>query len=353
MSSQEAQTTTSQPGRILIITRDEEAVHPLVESLTGSGLDRIDTITDTRKALPVFRQLKPDVVIMDADVDQLDSFSVMKQLAARAAPEEFLPFVVLSNLPDLRLKQMCLDAELTPFFQDPAKPQEISLLVHELVSIRGKSVRMNLAAQRQNAEARRVEAEAARHLAQFAEFKDHPSSGHTARVGHLSALIGLLLGMPAQEVEILRLAAPLHDVGKIGIPDAILLKEEPLTLDEMDVVKTHTTLGATILAGSTTPLFQMAEEIALYHHENWDGTGYTPGLEGDAVPLVGRIVRVVDAFDAITSARPFAEQWRRDSAIEFIRTQSGHSFDPRIVDAFLEVQAEAEESADEIARGII
>jgi len=353
MSPTEAQTTTSQPGRILFIARNEDAVHSLVQSLADAGIDQVDAITDARKALPVFRQTRPDVVIMDADVDQFDSFSVMKQLAARVAPEEFLPFVVLSALPDLRLKQMCIEAELTPFFQDPSNTNDISLLVHELVAIRGKSQRMSEAVQRQSAEARRVETEVARHIAQFAEFKDHPNSGHTARVGHLAALIGLVLGMRGDEVEILRLAAPLHDVGKIGIPDAILLKEEPLSLEEMDIVKTHTTLGASILAGSSTPLFQMAEEIALYHHENWDGTGYTPGLEGEAVPLVGRIVRVVDAFDALTSARPFAEQWRRDSAVEFIRTQSGHSFDPTIVEAFLEVQADAEDSADEIARGIL
>jgi putative two-component system response regulator len=147
----------------------------------------------------------------------------------------------------------------------------------------------------------------------------------------------------------MRLAAPLHDVGKVGIPESVLFKEGPITLEELDLIKTHTTIGASILAGSSSRLFQMAEEIALYHHENWDGTGYTPGLEGESLPLVGRIVRVADTFDASTSARPFADRWRREAAVSFIREQAGRGFDPTVVEAFLEVEAEAQESSREMA----
>lgn len=340
-------------NRVLLIARDETAGRALADSIASGGFALVEIITDARKAIPVFRQWKPDVVILDSDTLELDPFSIMKQLAGRVDAEEFLPFVLLAAVPDAGLKRSCLDARLTPFFQDPGDPVGLSLLVHELVLIRNKTSRLHDDVQRHCAEAKRVEREVARHLAQFAELKDHPASGHTARVGHLSALIALALGMSDEDVETIRLAAPLHDVGKIAIPDSILLKKEPLTLEELDIVKTHTTAGAAMLAGSTTPLFQMAEEIALYHHENWDGTGYTPGVEGEAVPMPGRIVRVADTFDALTSARHFAEKWRRDTAVDLIRAGSGQAFDPRVVEAFLDVYAYTEETAGEIAPGIL
>jgi putative two-component system response regulator len=337
----------------MIIAPGEEAVRALAVTLRDSGVAHVETITDSRKALPVFRELKPDAVMIAADIDQLDVQSVMKQLSSRLPAEEFLPFIVLSPTIDLELQRRCLEAGLMPFFHDCTKAEGLKLLLQGLVLIRNKNTRLTEAVQVQIAEREGVQEEVAGHLAQLAEFKDHPMSGHTARVGHFSAMIALVLGMPKEQVEIMRLAAPLHDVGKVGIPEAILFKEEPLTLEEMDTIKTHTKLGASILSGSASPMFQMAEEIALYHHENWDGTGYTPGLEGEAVPLVGRIVRVVDTFDAITRARPFAEKWRHDAALKFMRDQTGRAFDPTVVEAFLEVQAEAQEYADDVSRGIL
>jgi putative two-component system response regulator len=342
----------SASNRVLIVAHDEGQTHPLRQSLNASGFSAVEIITDARKALPAFRLIQPDVVLIDEQLDHMDAFTVMKQIAARIPANDLLTFVVLTEGPDRPAKRAGAEATFSVFYADATRPDDVAALVRELANVRARSLALARAAERREAESRKVEAELARHLASFTEFKDHPGSGHVQRVGHLSALIALVLGFPAADVEIIRLAAPLHDVGKLGIPESILLKEEPLTLEEMDLVKTHTTLGASILAGSGTRLFQMAEEIALYHHENWDGTGYTPGLEGQAIPLVGRIVRVTDAFDSMTQSRPFAEEWRKDSAIEFIRGQAGHSFDPRVVDAFLEVQAEAVESAAEI-RGLI
>jgi putative two-component system response regulator len=190
----------------------------------------------------------------------------------------------------------------------------------------------------------RIEHETAARLAQMARLKDHDGHDHVFRVGRLSALIGGELGFEAEGRDLIRAAAPLHDIGMIGIPDAIRLKDGPLSLEELDLMKTHTTLGARILAGGSSSLFHMAEEIALYHHENWDGTGYTPGLEGEAIPLVGRIVRVADLFDAVTRKRAFDSAWTRAEAIEFLRGRSGRFFDPNVVDAFLSVCERGEDS---------
>jgi putative two-component system response regulator len=146
--------------------------------------------------------------------------------------------------------------------------------------------------------------------------------------------------MPEATAELLRRAAPLHDLGKIGVPDSILLKLDRLTDDEFRTIKTHTQVGARILSGSSHPLLQLAEQIALTHHEHWDGTGYTPGVKGEAIPLVSRIVAVADVFDALTHARPYKPAWPVEEAVAEIERQRGRQFDPRVVDAFVEMLEE-------------
>jgi HD-GYP domain-containing protein (c-di-GMP phosphodiesterase class II) len=174
-------------------------------------------------------------------------------------------------------------------------------------------------------------------LAVAAEYRDDDTGQHTRRVGRLSMLIGEALKMPQESLLLLGQAAPLHDVGKIAIPDGILLKPGRLTSAEFATMKAHTTVGAEILAGRSFPLLEMAEQIALSHHERWDGTGYPSGLAAHAIPLVGRVVAVADVFDALTHARPYKEAWSVPDAVEEISRQRGHMFDPDAVDAFLRV----------------
>jgi putative two-component system response regulator len=152
----------------------------------------------------------------------------------------------------------------------------------------------------------------------------------------MSAQIAQALGLPEAEVELIRRAAPLHDVGKIAIPDSILLKPGKLTPEEYEQMKRHTTLGAKMLSGGRFPLLQRAEEIALTHHERWDGTGYML-LQGETIPLPGRIVAVADVFDALTNERPYKQAWPRNEAIQEIQRQSSRQFDARVVEAFSEV----------------
>ena len=160
--------------------------------------------------------------------------------------------------------------------------------------------------------------------------------GHTRRVGRLSAQIAQTLAMPPVEVAIIQRAALLHDLGKIAIPPSILLKPGPLTRGEFERMKTHTTLGARMLASRRLPLLQRAEVIALTHHERWDGSGYM-GLAGHAIPMAGRIVTVADVYDALVAERPYKPAWPAAEAIAEICRQSGRQFDPRVVEAFLHV----------------
>lgn len=172
-------------------------------------------------------------------------------------------------------------------------------------------------------------------LAAVAEFRDDATGQHTRRVGDLSVAIAQRLGLPESDIELIRLAAPLHDVGKIAIPDALLEKPGSLTNAEFDQMKTHTNVGAEMLSGSGFALLEMAEQIALTHHERWDGSGYPIGLAGDAIPIAGRIVAVADVFDALTHSRPYKDAWSADAAIAEMTSQSGRHFDPDVLDAFL------------------
>jgi hypothetical protein len=183
-------------------------------------------------------------------------------------------------------------------------------------------------------------------LAQAAESRDHDTGQHIHRIGYLCERLALQVGFDAAQARMLRHASALHDVGKIGIPDHILLKPAGLDDREWVTMKSHTTKGADILAGSTSPLIQMAETIARTHHERWDGTGYPAGLTGDEIPLVGRICAVCDVFDALGSRRPYKEPWAPSEVIREIARGSGSHFDPALVTAFLEIAAKLDQDAE-------
>jgi putative two-component system response regulator len=172
-------------------------------------------------------------------------------------------------------------------------------------------------------------------LALAAEYRDDDTGAHTRRVGESAAAIATALGLPQDEVELIRRAAPLHDVGKIAVPDAILRKPGRLTPEEFDQIKEHTVKGAAMLSGRAFPLLDLAQQIALTHHERWDGQGYPNGLAGDHIPLPGRIVAVADVFDALTHDRVYKEAWPAEEALHEIQTQAGRQFDPDVVEAFL------------------
>jgi len=168
-----------------------------------------------------------------------------------------------------------------------------------------------------------------------AEYKDEDTGDHIVRMSRYSALIAEKLGLPAEEVQNILYAAPMHDVGKIGIPDSILMKPGKLTDEEFETMKTHSVIGANILAYSKAEVLKLAEQIAISHHEKWNGKGYPQGLAGDNIPLVGRIVGLADAFDALTSKRPYKDPFPVEVALDIIKKDRGEHFDPAIVDVFL------------------
>jgi CHASE2 domain-containing sensor protein len=196
------------------------------------------------------------------------------------------------------------------------------------------------AVRERTAELHETQLEVVRRLARAAEWRDEDTGGHIERIGLLCERLGLAAGLPPMEAETLRHAAVLHDVGKIGVPDRVLLKPGRLDGEEWAVMQTHAEIGAAMLTGSDSPLVQLGETIARTHHERWDGTGYPEGLRGEEIPLAGRICAICDVFDALRSRRPYKAPWPFHEAIAEITAQRGRHFDPRLVDLFLALAAD-------------
>ena len=329
--------------RILIVDDQPSNVMLLEGILQEEDYNAFRGLTDSRQALPVFLEYQPDLILLDLQMPYLNGFDVMKQLRGRVPPGTFLPILVLTADVTPESKRQALAEGATDFLTKPFDNTEVVLRIRNLLETR--SLHLQLQDQNQELEQKvrertleleQTQVEILERLALAAEYRDDDTGEHTKRVGRMSAHIAQTLGLPEAEVELIRRAAPLHDVGKIAVPDSILLKPGKLTPEEFEYMKTHSTVGARMLSGGRFPLLQMAEEIALTHHERWDGTGYMR-LQGETIPLVGRIVSVADVFDALTNERPYKKAWPRNDAIEEIHRQRSRQFDPRIVEAFLAV----------------
>lgn len=330
-------------SRILIID-DQPANVMLLEGILQEGdFTCIRSTTDSREALPAFIEYLPDLILLDLQMPYLDGFAVMNQLRACMAPGDFLPILVLTADITSETKRRALSEGALDFLTKPFDAIEVLLRIQNLLRTRSLHLRLkeqngflDQKVRERTAELEATQLEILERLALAAEYRDDETGQHTKRVGQWAARIAEALGWTANDVELIRRAAPLHDVGKIAISDLILLKPGKLSPEEFQNMKAHVRLGAQILSGGRFPLLQLAEQIALTHHERWDGTGYL-GLRADAIPMAGRIVAVADVFDALTSERPYKKAWPLGEAIEEIKCQSGRQFDPTVVDAFLKM----------------
>jgi putative two-component system response regulator len=238
-------------------------------------------------------------------------------------------------------RQRALSVGASDFLSKPLDPIEVRLRIANLLETRrlelemvGQNHQLETHVRDRTEDLERARLDLLERLALAAEYRDDNTQEHAQRVGRTAALLGSAIGLPDADVEVLLRAAPLHDIGKIGVPDAILLKTAPLTLEEFAVMRTHTTIGAQILSGSEFAILQTAERIAASHHERWDGRGYPHGIGGDAIPLAGRLVALADVFDALMHERPYKDAWSLDQAIVEILSLAGTQFDPEIVEAF-------------------
>jgi putative two-component system response regulator len=323
------------PPTIFLIDDQDANLRLLERMLRREGYEQFVTTTDSREAEALFLAHSPDLVVLDLHMPHLDGFAVLEILRPHIPPGSFVPIVVLTAdiSTDARLRALKMGAK--DFLGKPLDTIEVGLRIKNLLETRFMYLHLEDKVRERTRELEKAQVEVLERLALAAEFRDDATLEHTRRVGEISAALAARLGLPADDVEILRLAAPLHDLGKIAIPDWVLLKRGRLTTEEFEIIKGHAAHGATILAGSQNPHLQLAEQIALYHHEHWNGGGYRPELSGEAIPLAGRIVAVADVFDALMHARPYKEAWSLADAVAEIQRQRGGQFDPHVVDAFM------------------
>jgi putative two-component system response regulator len=336
--------TPDKRGHILVIDDDASVVATLQRLFTRAGYQRPVGITEPTKAVDVLRGGAFDLMILDLHMPEMDGFQVLTAVRAHFDPEEYFPVLVLTGEDDPLVRRRALAAGAMDFLNKPFDPAEAEARVGNLLATR--FLNQSVALQRDTLEDRVRErtaeladtrSEILHRLACAAEYRDDVTGRHAERVGLLSSRLAAELGLPPREVDIIRRTAPLHDIGKIGVPDAILRKVGRLTPGEFEIMKTHTTIGAQILGGSSHRLLEVAREIALCHHERWDGLGYPYGRRGSDTPLEARIVAVADTFDTIAHNRPYkAALPPRDAVAEIVRCRGTH-YDPDTVDAFLAI----------------
>jgi putative two-component system response regulator len=329
-------------ARILVVDDEEGNVDILRRILTRAGFSHVETTTDPRLVCDLYQRQRPDLILLDLHMPHLDGLEVMERLN-EIAEASYLPILILSAdlTPEARreaLSRGAKDFVGKPFMQDELLLRIRTLLETRLLYLQIQSQNQLLEAKvRERTRAlEEAQIEILERLAVAAEFRDDNTGQHTQRVGQMSALLARQIGLPDSQVSLIRRGAELHDVGKIGVPDTILMKMGKLTAEEFEIVKTHTTIGARILSGGKFPLLRLSEEIAFTHHERWDGSGYA-GIRGTDIALAGRIVTVADVFDALTQQRPYKPAWPVSDAIGEIDRQRGRQFDPDIVDAFLRI----------------
>lgn len=302
---------------------------------------------DPLAALVAALERAPDLIVVDYMMPGLNGLELVGKFRAIPGNSE-IPVVMITAVGDRDLRQTALQSGITDFLTKPVDPSEVRARLTNLLALRQSHLHLKdqnawLASEVKKATRTILEREEELifRLARAAEYRDPETGGHIQRMARYSWLISRALGRPEEESDDLLKAAPMHDLGKMGTPDAILLKPGKLTDAEMSIMRQHAMIGFNILMGSSSRLNQLGAEVALSHHEKWDGSGYPRQLKGTEIPLSGRIVAVADVFDALTSVRPYKKAWEPDAARGFLEEQSGRHFDPDCVKTFLSRWTEA------------
>lgn len=326
---------------ILVVDDEPVNVRLLEKILTAEGHANIVSTVDPREVEELYQQHQSDLILLDINMPHMDGFEVMQRLKAQHG-QDLAPILVLTaqNAQEFRIK--ALQSGARDYVAKPFDRYELAVRVRNLLEIQ-LSHRV-LLDQNSQLEKRVLERtrqlhdtrlQVVRRLGRAAEYRDNETGMHILRMSKITALLGREIGLDDYQCELLLHASPMHDIGKIGIPDHILLKPGKLDPDEWEIMKGHARIGADILSGDESDMMTMAREIALTHHEKWDGSGYPNGCSGEQIPLAGRIVAVADVFDALTSVRPYKKAWPVAEAVEFMQKESGRHFQPLLIEQFM------------------
>lgn len=330
-------------AKVLIVDDQEANIRLLERMLRASGYENLHTTTDPRTVSGLHSEHDFDLILLDINMPHMNGFQVIEQLSAQA-PGDYLPILVLTAQTDNDTRLKALELGARDFLTKPFDRMEVLTRIRNMVEVRmlhnqildhNRNLELVVRARTEELEDTRMEI--IRRLGRAAEYRDNETGFHIIRMSKYSEVIGRAFGMSDADADNLLNASPMHDIGKIGIPDQILLKPGQLTADEWEIMKTHAAIGAEILSGHDSPLMETARIIALTHHERWDGSGYPQGLAGEDIPLEGRIVALSDVFDALTTERPYKKAWEVNEALAYIEENKGAHFDPQLVTVFMDM----------------
>lgn len=330
-------------GKILIVDDQEINIRLLTDIFEKEGYSRITGLTDSRQVLEKYEEINPDLMILDLMMPHVDGFEILRQLT-ETYQNTYLPVLILSNIEDHEARYKALEMGAKDFVNKPYDRIEVLRRIHNIIETRllhleqyDQNVILEKKVHKRTKELYETQVDVIQRLARAIEYRDLETGGHIIRMSKYSSLLSKALGFSVEDAQMVETAAPLHDIGKIGIPDSILLKPGKLSPEEFEIMKTHTTIGGELLDGNKSKLLETAKEIALSHHERWDGSGYPKGLNGNEIPFVGRICCICDVFDALTTKRPYKEAWDIDAALMEIEKCKGIAFDPEVVDEFINI----------------
>ena len=332
----------------ILIVDDETAITKMISTALSKGGYVCMTASNAGEALQRMAENPFDVVITDVRMPGMSGVDLLKIIKA----EYNTDVMVMTGFTDEYDYESVIMAGASDFIHKPVSFKELSIRLKRVLHMRylmiereqiNRKLKANVeqlveySTQLESAheELRYAYLDTINRLVAATEYKDEDTADHIVRISRYCTLIAKKLGLPEDMVELIQYASPMHDIGKIGIPDHILLKPDRLTPEEFEIVKTHTTIGASILAGAKAEVLKLSHEIALAHHERYDGKGYPAGLAGENIPISGRIVAIADTFDALTSTRPYKSPYPFEIAVEIITSGSGGHFDPAVVDAFV------------------
>ncbi|WP_417356224.1 HD-GYP domain-containing protein [Gallaecimonas pentaromativorans] len=320
---------------LLLVDDVPENLHILRESL--KDLYHIKVATQGTKALALAKaEPRPDLILLDIMMPDMDGIAVCQALKADPLTHR-VPVIFVTAMGEVEDEARGLSVGAVDYITKPISPAIVRARVATHLRLYQQEKNLEALVRERTRELEETREAIIVRLGRAAEYKDNETGMHVQRMSHYAFELARVLGMPEDWAVLLRMAAPMHDVGKIGIPDAILQKPGKLDDSEWLVMRTHPAIGAEILKDDTSPLMTMACKIALTHHEKFDGSGYPNRLKGEQIPLEGRIVAVADVFDALTSERPYKKAWSIEEAMALLKEEAGRHFDPQVVAAFDQV----------------
>ncbi|MCK5387127.1 MAG: two-component system response regulator [Gammaproteobacteria bacterium] len=333
---------TIKEAKILIVD-DQPANVTLIEKMLGiDGYINVISTTDPTQVEDIYMEQNSDLILLDLNMPVMDGYQVLAKV--REVDPDYPPIIVLTAQSDRESRIKALDLGARDFLAKPFDRVELMTRIRNMLEVRimtkamkNQNKILDGMVKERTQELNDTRLEVIRRLGRAAEYRDDMTGYHIIRMSRYSQLLALAAGMSEAEAETLLNASPMHDIGKIGIPDNVLLKPGKLDSEEWAIMQTHVDIGVEILSGSSSALMDMAAEIAQNHHEKWDGSGYPRALVGEDIPLTGRIVAIADVFDALTTERPYKKAWPIEETVEFFKNQSGKHFEPRLVELFLEI----------------